>query len=73
MRLLAGLSKFVIADLTSPKSAPYELGAIVSQTMIPFQPIIATGETPFAMLQDLWTNYPERASSGRSTTPLSTL
>ena len=60
VRLLAGLSKFVIADLTSPKSAPYELGAIVSQTMIPFQPIIAAGETPFAMLQDLWINYPDR-------------
>ena len=57
VRLLAGLSKFVIADLTSPKSAPYELGAIVSQTMIPFQPIIEAGETPFAMLQDLWINY----------------
>jgi uncharacterized protein YjbI with pentapeptide repeats len=60
VRLLAGLSKFVIADLTSPKSAPYELGAIVSQTMIPFQPIIAAGETPFAMLQDLLTSYPDR-------------
>src|SRR5271166_2935114 len=60
VRLLAGLSKFVIADLTSPKSAPYELGAIVSQTMIPFQPIIAAGETPFSMVQDLWTNYPDR-------------
>jgi hypothetical protein len=43
-----------------PKSAPYELGAIVSQTMIPFQPIIAAGETPFAMLQDLWINHPDR-------------
>jgi uncharacterized protein YjbI with pentapeptide repeats len=60
VRLLAGLSKFVIADLTSPKSAPYELGAIVSQTMIPFQPIITAGETPFAMLQDLWINHPDR-------------
>ena len=60
VRLLAGMSKFVIADLTSPKSAPYELGAIVSQTMIPFQPIIAAGETPFAMLQDLRINYPDR-------------
>jgi uncharacterized protein YjbI with pentapeptide repeats len=60
VRLLAGLSKFVIADLTSPKSAPYELGAIVSQTMIPFQPIIAEDETPFAMLQDLLINYPDR-------------
>jgi hypothetical protein len=60
VRLLAGMSKFVIADLTSPKSAPYELAAIVSQTMIPFQPILAAGETPFAMLQDLWINYPDR-------------
>ena len=54
------MSKFVIADLTSPKSAPYELVAIVSQTMIPFQPIIEAGETPFSMLQDLWINYPDR-------------
>ena len=60
VRLLAGLSKFVIADLSSPKSAPYELGAIVSQTMIPFQPIIAADGTPFAMLQDLLTSYPDR-------------
>jgi Pentapeptide repeats (8 copies) len=60
VRLLAGLSKFVIADLTSPKSAPYELGAIVPQTMIPFQPIIAADETPFSMLQDLWINHPDR-------------
>jgi Pentapeptide repeats (8 copies) len=60
VRLLAALSKFVIADLTSPKSAPYELGAIVSQTMIPFQPIIAADEKPFAMLGDLWINYPDR-------------
>jgi uncharacterized protein YjbI with pentapeptide repeats len=60
VRLLAGLSKFVIADLTSPKSAPYELGAIVPQTMIPFQPIIAEGETPFGMLPDLWISHPDR-------------
>jgi hypothetical protein len=31
VRLLAGLVKFVIADLSSPKSVPYELSAIVSQ------------------------------------------
>ena len=34
VRLLAGLSKFVIADLTSPKSAPYELGVIVPQSPV---------------------------------------
>jgi hypothetical protein len=28
--------------------------------MIPFQPIIAAGETPFAMLQDLWIHHPDR-------------
>jgi uncharacterized protein YjbI with pentapeptide repeats len=60
VRLLAGLSKFVITDLSGPKSTPYELGAIVSQTMIPFQPIITAGETPFAMLRDLLTSYPDR-------------
>jgi hypothetical protein len=60
VRLLAGLSKFVIADITNPESAPFELVAIVSQTMIPFQPIIEAGETPFAMLQDLLTRYPDR-------------
>ena len=60
VRLLAGMSKFVIADLSGPKSALYELGAIVSQTMIPFQPIIAADETPIAMLQDLRINYPDR-------------
>jgi uncharacterized protein YjbI with pentapeptide repeats len=60
VRLLAGLSKFVIADLSGPKSVSYELGAIVSQTMIPFQPIITAGETPFAMLRDLLTSYSDR-------------
>ena len=60
VRLLAGLSKFVIADLSGPKSAPYELGAIISQTMIPFQPIITAGERPFAMLRDLLSSYSDR-------------
>jgi hypothetical protein len=53
VRLLAGLSKFVIADITNPKSSPLELQATVSEIMVPFQPIIEQGEKPFAMLQDL--------------------
>ena len=57
VRLLAGLSKFVIADITNPKSAPLELQATVPEIMVPFQPIIAQGEKPFAMLQDLWIKY----------------
>ena len=57
MRLLTGLSKFVIADITNPKSSPLELQATVPEIMVPFQPIIAQGEEPFAMLQDLWIKH----------------
>jgi hypothetical protein len=53
VRLLAGLSKFVIADITNPKSAPLELQAIVPEIMVPFLPIIEEGQEPFAMLRDL--------------------
>ena len=57
VRLLAGLSKFVIADITNPKSAPLELQATVPEIMVPFRPIIEEGEKPFAMLQDLWSKH----------------
>jgi hypothetical protein len=57
VRLLAGLSKFVIADVTNPKSTPLELQATVPEIMVPFRPIIAEGEKPFAMLQDLWIKH----------------
>jgi hypothetical protein len=60
VRLLAGMSKFVIADITNPKSSPLELQATVPEMMVPFQPIIQEGEQPFAMLQDLWINHPDR-------------
>jgi hypothetical protein len=57
VRLLAGLSHFVIADVTKPKSAPLELQATVPEIMIPFLPIIEEGEKPFAMLEDLWIKH----------------
>jgi uncharacterized protein YjbI with pentapeptide repeats len=50
---LAGLSLFVIADITNPRSTPLELQATVPDYMIPFVPIIAEGEPPFAMFIDL--------------------
>jgi hypothetical protein len=53
VRLLASLSKFVIADITNPKSSPLELQATVPEIMVPFQPIIEKGEKPFDMLKDL--------------------
>jgi hypothetical protein len=57
VRLLASLSKFVIADITNPKSSPLELQATVPEIMVPFQPIIERGQKPFAMLQDLWIKH----------------
>jgi hypothetical protein len=57
VRLLAGLSRFVIADVSNPKSAPLELQATVPEIMVPFLPIIAEGEKPFAMLEDLWIKH----------------
>jgi Pentapeptide repeats (8 copies) len=51
--ILAGMSLFVIADITNPRSAPLELQATVLDYMIPFVPIIAEGEPPFSMFRDL--------------------
>jgi hypothetical protein len=50
---LAGLSLFVIAEITNPRSAPLELQAAVPDYMIPFVPVIAEGETLFSMFIDL--------------------
>lgn len=51
--ILSGLSLFVIADITSPKSSPLELKATVPNYMIPFVPIIQKGQKPFSMLGSL--------------------
>jgi uncharacterized protein YjbI with pentapeptide repeats len=59
IRLLAGLSRFVIADITNPRSAPLELQATVPEYMIPFVPILERGEEPFAMFRDLWIKHRE--------------
>ncbi len=54
---LAGLCRFIIADITNPKSSPLELQAAVPNYMVPFVPIIAEGEPPFAMFADLLGKY----------------
>ena len=59
VRLLAGLSHFVIVDITNPRSAPLDLQAIVPEYMIPFVPIIEKDEEPFAMFTDLWIKHRE--------------
>jgi hypothetical protein len=57
VRLLAGMSRFVIVDITNPRSAPLELQATVPEYMIPFVPILERGEEPFAMFRDLWIKH----------------
>jgi hypothetical protein len=57
VRLLANLSRFVIVDITNPRSTPLELQATVPDYMIPFAPILQEGEEAFAMFKDLQLKY----------------
>jgi uncharacterized protein YjbI with pentapeptide repeats len=57
VRLLANLSRFVVVDITNPRSAPLELQAAVPDTMVPFVPILEDGQDPFAMFVDLQNKY----------------
>jgi len=59
IKTLAGLSRFIIADITNPKSSPLVLQATMPDYMIPFMPIIQEDEEPFAMFQDLRQKYGE--------------
>ena len=55
---LASMSKFVIADLSSPRSIPHELASIARQLpSVNFYPIIVSGEKPFGMFDD-YRSYP---------------
>jgi hypothetical protein len=57
IKTLAGMSMFVIADITNPSSSPLELQATVPDYQIPFITIIQQGEEPFAMFQNLTGKY----------------
>jgi hypothetical protein len=52
VKTLAGLSRFIIADLSGP-SIPQELYAAVPHFKIPFVPILEAGRRQFAMATDL--------------------
>jgi hypothetical protein len=57
IKILAGMSLFVIADISYPRSSPLELQATVPDYMVPFVPIIQEGEEPFSMFRDLHIKY----------------
>jgi hypothetical protein len=51
--LLAGLSRFVIADLTDPSSVPAELEKMITQfPSVPVQPILLRGRKPYPLFED---------------------
>lgn len=57
IKILAGMSHFVIADISNPKSSPLELQATVPDYMVPFVLIIQKDEEPFSMFRDLHNKY----------------
>jgi uncharacterized protein YjbI with pentapeptide repeats len=59
IKTLAGLSRFIIADITNPRSSPLELQATMPDYMVPFVPIMHENEEPFAMFQGLQHKYGE--------------
>jgi hypothetical protein len=61
VRVLAGLSRFVIADVTDPQSVPAELQAAVPVAMVPFVPIVRQEQKkPYALLESLRPEYSDR-------------
>lgn len=57
IKTLAGMSRFIIADITNPKSSPLELQATVPEYMVPFIPILDQEEQPFSMFMDLQNKF----------------
>ncbi len=51
--LLARMARFVIADLTDPRSVQQELTLIAPEVMVAIRPIILAGHEPWIMFDDL--------------------
>ena len=58
VRTLAHLARFIIADITEPRSIPQELQAIVPDLAVPVQPLLLEGSTgEYGMFHDLKRKY----------------
>ena len=58
IRTLAHLARFIIADVTEPRSIPQELQAIVPDLAVPVQPLLLEGSSgEYAMFADLRRKY----------------
>jgi hypothetical protein len=56
--VLAHMARFIIADVSSPRSIPHELAHVVKDLpSVPVQPIIDSREREYAMIEHLQ-NYP---------------
>ncbi|RPH73483.1 hypothetical protein EHM76_05275 [bacterium] len=57
IKTLAGISLFIIADLTNPKSLPLELQAIIPDYQVPIVSLLQEGEVEFSMFGNLVSKY----------------
>ncbi len=58
VKLLARMSRFIVADITDPKCIPHELAAVVPDgNSVPIQPIQVIGTEPYSMFND-WKKIP---------------
>lgn len=56
---LAHLSRFIVADLTDPRSIPQELTAVIPRLLsVPVRPLLRGSQTEWAMFSDL-ARYPQ--------------
>ena len=57
VRFIAGMSQFIVVDLTDASSVPLELQATIPDLMVPVLPIIESNKPLFAMFADLQRRY----------------